>query len=262
MRHFPAEICKPPLGNVPENYIAVLEAHRRRILVLSPTPVHSDSETCKHISASGSRLGGPALISPQYPWPADSNGVPMLHLAQLNLNTLPKLPKESSFPQSGLLQFFIADAPNQSCHVRLLPTAEIPEGHLEWSSANTVQLFENGFFTLQGRLCDQPPNYTDSNFELIKMPFEQTRPTRRKLERIHARQLGGIFFGPGWGSFLQGDPRTPGSDQQMFFQIDSIEKTDGVSLMLGDTGIGHFFISARDLKLGNFSNVTLHAESC
>ena len=53
----------------------------------------------------GSRIGGPAFLPEGAQWPLDKEGAPMAFLAQIDFGELPRL---EDYPESGVLQFFIA----------------------------------------------------------------------------------------------------------------------------------------------------------
>lgn len=53
-----------------------------------------------------SRLGGPVYLPKNTEWPCASNGDKLLFLAQINFAQMPKIP---DFPETGIVQIFIAD---------------------------------------------------------------------------------------------------------------------------------------------------------
>lgn len=53
----------------------------------------------------GTRIGGPVWLAAGEAWPTDAEGRPMSFLAQVDFSALPPLP---DYPESGILQFFIA----------------------------------------------------------------------------------------------------------------------------------------------------------
>ena len=69
----------------------------RPALALTPDPT-------LEITASGSRLGGPAWLADGEPWPSDPQGVPLEFLAQLDCTECRDL---DGYPNSGIIQFFI-----------------------------------------------------------------------------------------------------------------------------------------------------------
>lgn len=244
-----------------------LRTYQRSVISLGAVgmPVQSAdiAHVTEHINVCTSRFGGPAAVTPQHPWPIGHNNRPMLHLAQLNLNELPSL--AGNYPSSGLLQFFLADDAEAGvdfyddeyvgCCIRLIPTEEFANAWAEWYLPQNAQLFDGGYFEITGELIEQNPRMDDRDFESLP-------PEARTFFRRAQAPEGGSYFGRGWATFLQGEPRQPDDPREQLFQIDSIENNNGVSLMLGDCGIGHFFIHPNDLAAHDFTHVTLYGESC
>ncbi|HEY0596644.1 YwqG family protein [Sphingopyxis sp.] len=56
-------------------------------------------------TVGGTRIGGPVWLAAGEAWPADGEGRPMSFLAQVDFAEMPPLP---DYPESGVLQFFIA----------------------------------------------------------------------------------------------------------------------------------------------------------
>ncbi|MFT3860796.1 YwqG family protein [Micropruina sp.] len=73
---------------------------------LTQQPVVRLEEAPGDTHAYATNLGGPFYAPPGFDWPRTALGQLMLPLAQLNFAELPRLP---GFPDSGMLQFFIAD---------------------------------------------------------------------------------------------------------------------------------------------------------
>ena len=102
-------------------FLPLLEGTARRTTALHLTPRH---DADPHLT--GSRVRGPAFISPSYPWPTDGCGNPLFFLAQINLA---ELPERDSIPVTGLIQFFIADDGDMGLGGYMLD-AEQWRGHL------------------------------------------------------------------------------------------------------------------------------------
>ncbi len=230
----------------------------RRTTALHPTPVIAEGKAAILAACAdnptGSRIGGAALITNDHPWPVDSDGFPMQHLAQLNLAELP--PREG-YPTSGLLQFFIKSDldlgwtdDTATVHVvRFLPETELSQGQLEFYAPEEDNLMYGGFFTITGQLYDQTPSIEDRDFD-VNLSEEDEEAYWDLMNRIHFTTFGG-----GWAYFTQGDPRKD-DDHQLLLQIDSyFDSQREVTLMWGDAGIGNFFITPQDLANLDFSNV-------
>jgi uncharacterized protein YwqG len=67
-----------------------------------------------------------------------------------------------------------------------------------------------------------------------------------RVVRAQGHKVGGYAY------FTQDDPRRKDDPMLLLFQLDSDE---GMDLMWGDMGVGHFFIREKDLKAADFSKV-------
>lgn len=95
---FDAQPGKPALPDA--DFRAFTEwyaAQRKPAIALRPDP---EAPT----GARGSRLGGPAFIPQGESWPLDPDGVPLEHIAQLDLADCAPL---DGYPRHGVVQFFI-----------------------------------------------------------------------------------------------------------------------------------------------------------
>lgn len=269
-------VLKPKLDEKCAPYKAALAAQARRVVALHLTgvPVAKDFSGIPPEAAAapaGSRIGGPALVTDNYPWPVDADDHPMTHLAQLNLAELPQL---GGYPDSGLLQFFIADddalgfnyeeKPNYRGFVaRLIPTAELTAGTIAVTPTTDDYPFDGGFFTVTGQLYDQLPNPSDHKFEQAGLPLSwlDEDPDVEHCCGVLHDELPATILGPGWAKFTQDDPREEDTDLQLLFQLDW-ENHHGVQVMFGDAGVANFFITPTDLATQNFDNVFYSWDCC
>lgn len=206
-----------------------------------------------------SRLGGAALISENFPWPTDQCERPLIHLAQLNLA---ELPERTNFPNSGLLQFFIGDdsvfgldtSANQKSKgsvVRLMPEQEYANAKLAYHHAEIATPIRNGYFEVTGKLYEQLPSVNDEQFILAA---EKAGISEAEIWNSMTHEARHIYAG-GWPLFIQDDPRNDAS-LELLLQIDNEDIPDSkVKISWGDAGVGHFFISPRDLERKDFSHV-------
>lgn len=67
----------------------------------------------------------------------------------------------------------------------------------------------------------------------------------------------------GYALFTQDDPRDMDNDGEwlLLLQIDTSDE-EGVDIMWGDGGVGHFFIRPEDLAKRDFSNVWYNWDCC
>lgn len=253
--------------HVDSEYSQLLAPAFRRTTALHLAPVAADTAEAIVAAAAGnptgSRVGGAALVTADYPWPSDNHNKPMIHLAQLNLA---ELPARAGYPTEGLLQFFIADDDclgldfdnHGNGHVvRLIPVEEFATGTLEYQQPDDEYLIYGGFFTVTGQLYDQAPSVEDRDFEKLNLAIDQDQ-MYDILEKSHH-----TIFGGGWAYFTQGDPRDDDDPRELLFQLDSYMDSDSpVELMWGDVGVGNFFISKEDLARLDFNKVLYTWDCC
>ena len=96
-------IMQPDITKIPAQYRDVLTRNARRVVALQLTGVPENMSAADAAEPTGSRVGGLAFVTDDYPEPRDSDGGCMIFLAQLNLAKLPPL---EGYPTEGLLQFF------------------------------------------------------------------------------------------------------------------------------------------------------------
>ena len=262
-------------------FLQLLEGTARRTTALHLTPRHDANP---HLT--GSRVRGPAFISPSYPWPTDGCGNPLFFLAQINLA---ELPESDGIPTSGLIQFFIADdgdmglggymldAEQWRGHlVRYIPADEFSNGHAETDSPAEDGVIDScGYFDLHGQLYDQLP--TSRAYEFIahtrRHGFDFDTDDGLDLSELLDSQHHTIFGG-GWIYLCEDlfqqthhvpaptDPHHPDSGYIVLFQLESYfgDHSDA-AFMLADGGVARFYIHHDDLAALDFSKVIYECES-
>lgn len=268
-------VLRPEIPEKFARYRKFLEENTRRttILKLRPVIVHGDKfPGYLSKSPAGSRIGGPALVTDNFPWPVDSQGKPMMHMAQLNMA---ELPTREGYPTEGLLQFFhgnddcygITSTPNHV--VRYIPAAELAHGRLHGTIADQTDAIWDGYFEVTGQLFDQFPTGCDIETENLELPDGLNDPDNDDdSERYEIFELNpsNTIFGGGWAYFTQEDPRLYEKgldDYRLLLQLDTETPEDGpVSMMFGDAGVANFFIHPADLAALNFDNVFYTWDCC
>ena len=199
----------------------------------------------------------------------------MIVLAQINFSEMPKL---SEFPESGILQIFLAafddlygwdgveKTSNRSgYHVRYFPNIESDSSKLVQDFSFLPDLEQKGIVLPGGLDCrlafdkkNDLVSISDSEFQssfthnLIKAlgPLENRiwNWFDRKSDRV-AHQIGGS------PDFVQADPRgqlEKDKEWVLLFQMDS---DDDAGILWGDSGIGNFSIVKTALERQDFSDV-------
>ena len=263
-------IMQPDITKIPAQYRDVLTRNARRVVALQLTGVPEKKGAADAAEPTGSRVGGLAFVTDDYPEPRDSDGGRMIFLAQLNLAKLPPL---EGYPTEGLLQFFIANddllgleynklaGSSGSCVVRLIPASELGRGRLAEASQSEYTPVSGGYFTVDGVLYDQLPNSEDKDFGAVTgIDWYSEDP---EIEAMFGSlyEFPQSVYGAGWATFTQEDPRDSDSKLELLFQLDW-ERDNGVEVMFGDAGVVNFFITREDLTQRNFHNAAYNWDCC
>ncbi|MDO4686234.1 MAG: DUF1963 domain-containing protein [Corynebacterium sp.] len=238
-----------------ENHRSFLQQHLHRTVALFPESVGLVNATYPDdIDPFGSRIGGPAITTEDFPWPTDQTGSQLLHVAQINLGDLPTHP---SHPDAGLLQIFMPRIDRNNVHnepgfrgtdavVRTIPSSEFPYAVLEGSLENQTNALHSGFFELELECFNQFPALHSNDFDSLQQLYgiafsieEQTaftdllEDTPQTFLEPDALQL--------FGSDRASD------DDQLLLQVHSIpehESEFGVELSWGKSEVLQFFLPA------------------
>ena len=268
----------------------ILDEIKRRT---STTAYQLEFDTESAPTIFDSKVGGLPYWDPAKTYPTDSNGKPMLLLAQINFD---QDKAESPLPQSGMLQFFVGDDdlygldfdhPSEQKNWRIVyhekidasVTAEAVEAMGIPVPPDNEEVYSPVFRSCVFRLVKQdtwigPHNWEsfgtlakeiasdmfgESDFEYAPDVFgeEQFQIIQDELWGTACSQLLGHPF------FTQEDVREEGSRYDtLLFQLDSETVDEEEITMWGDCGVGNFFINAEDLKNLDFSNVVYNWDCC
>lgn len=209
-----------------------------------------------------SKCGGCPYLEKAEDYPRDTNGRPMMFLAQINFDEMPPL---DGYPEHGLLQFYIGDDDcmglDSVCRVMF-----IPEYNKDISALIDANPFENDY-----------TGYTPFTHE-GKMKFKKTsRFIGTECEEFNDRFSGkvsddewealydlcypeGCLVG-GYPLFVQQSPSyyDSGELDVVLLQLDC---EDECGIMFGDSGNCVFLISREDLKNRNFDHVEYDWQCC
>ncbi len=257
-------------------WTSALEKTRRDVVLVNLRPGTDDPKA--------SKVGGTPFIAEGGDIPKDASGKPMFLLAQINFTEFPKV---EGYPESGLLQFFIASDSHyganfdgeldeallsQQKNFRVVYQADLtkgaaakdypklPEGDLMLpfdpkkplsmsfsKTTETISTDDFGFREVFG----------DEYFQLVEKLAQKSGVNEDSLEEVLFEVLDPNNFSAkvgGYPDFTQEDPRRPGSKRKLLFQLSSHQASDS-EVMWGDLGVAGFFITPDDLKSLNFSNV-------
>jgi uncharacterized protein YwqG len=231
-----------------------------------------------NLSLWQSKFGGLPYVPKDFQYPTDSNGQAMLLLAQINFAETPKL---ESFPEKGILQFYISDANELFgiCFEDLRKQNDFrvlyfPDVYKDESKLVT----DFSFLHKPDMQPLQQPCSVTFNLKYAPMPavdyqFESNIIGRNspksedeiyrimdvyaKLFKSTGHKIGGYPF------FTQFDPREnkkyKGDGYTLLFQMDTDVRAN---IMWGDSGVGNFFIREQDLRNLDFSKVLYSWDCC
>jgi uncharacterized protein YwqG len=217
-----------------------------------------------------SKVGGRPYFPKGAQWPCTPEGQPLFFLAQLNFAEMPPLPP---FPERGIVQFFIHD---DDLYGMDFDDGENPDTFRVLFHAEPAQDTADQQPTPEALLRDYDdllPHHPD---ECYPLHFERAEEPAGMTDYRFYQHFGSDFFRQfgekewdvmdafgkalrpqghkvgGYAYFTQDDPRRPEDPMLLLFQLDSDE---GMDLMWGDMGVGHFFIREKDLLARDFSRV-------
>ena len=228
-----------------------------------------------------SKFGGHPYFPKGLQYPTDSKGQAMFLLAQINFGETPKL---ESFPEKGILQFYISggsdvygacfESPAKQDDFKVLYFLEITEDEdllvtdFDFLPKPDLLPIEKQS-SLTFNLKHAPLPSVDYQFEPIilnvdpKLKYELYKDYQKvykeygKLFPSEGHKIGGYPY------FTQADPRErdtyQGEKRILLFQMDT---DDEAGIMWGDCGVANFFISEQDLENKNFSRVLYDWDCC
>ncbi|WIY63420.1 YwqG family protein [Bacillus arachidis] len=230
-----------------------------------------------------SKFGGYPYLPINHEHPKDSNGKPMVLLAQLNFEELPHI---EPMPTKGLLQFFVNgeddlvgadfDHPTTQKDFRIIYHSDVnyDESQLvtDFSYLNNLDL-EHFVIPEAAKLSFeqtyQPVTIGDYRFESFFKDTVDLEDIVDKEEEIEFGELYEESFESlghkigGYPFFTQSDPREWDESYQkhniLLLQIDT---DDSLGIMWGDCGVANFFINKEDLINLDSTNVLYNWDCC
>jgi uncharacterized protein YwqG len=228
-----------------------------------------------------SKFGGLPYFPKELQYPTDSKRQAMFLLAQINFGEIPKLP---SFPEKGILQFYISggsdiygacfESPAQQDDFRILYFPEVIENRtllvtefdflskpnmlpIEKQSSLTFSLKHAPVPTADYQFEPKILNLSPGSKHKVYNDYQQVYEEYEKLFASEGHKLGGYPY------FTQSDPREfdtySGENYILLFQMDTDSKA---GIMWGDSGVANFFISEKDLMNRDFSSVLYNWDCC
>ncbi len=244
-----------------------------------------------------SKIGGLPYWDLSKPYPTDTKGENLLLLAQINFDEA-EIDADSPLPQTGLLQFFVADddiagadfdCPHEQTNFRVVYHAQVDETTTEEQirekgipdmpaeDSYGFPVMEEAALQIKKQNCAMTISHYafDSVIANIiqEVCGESVEPegwysffTKAEREYFFSHYETDGHWMLGYPFFTQQDPRWGCADLQKYdtllFQLDSdgIGKKDYV--LWGDCGVGNFFIPLENLKKKDFSHVLYSWDCC
>ena len=228
-----------------------------------------------------SKFGGLPYFPKGLDYPKDSKGQPMYLLAQINFAESPRL---KGFPGKGILQFYICvssdvyglcfddQCKQDDFRVRYFPDVLEDESQMvtDFGFLPKTEYLPFDFqSSLEFNLCYEPISNCDYEFETRILNLEH-KTGSNLYDDYHEvyEEYGEKFYSighkiGGYPYFTQYDPRGSQKHQDeqiiLLFQMDT---DDDAGIMWGDAGVANFFITEKDLKNLDFSNVLYNWDCC
>lgn len=215
-----------------------------------------------------SKVGGLPYLPKGVPYPTAADGRPLFLLVQINFADMPAL---APFPTSGIVQFYINDdemygmdfddGENQA-NFRVLyfpaPLGKEQDLQTDLTLPTDYDLLPHHpehSYPLVFEWAEELVPITDYQFwqhfghdfflQFGEREWDVQDAAGRAI-RSDGHKVGGYAY------FTQDDPRRPDDPMLLLLQLDSDE---GMDLMWGDMGVGHFFIREQDLRAARFDRV-------
>lgn len=264
----PVERVEVSVAPILAPFAAALEATRRPSLAIALEPMATDD-------VLASKVGGRAYWPDDAEYPRGENGQPLFLLAQIDFAAAPKL---DGYPESGMLQFFIAAddyyganfdagsggfAEQKNFRVVYWPAPLAPAGHVPRpSSTEDTYLpmdpakprrmqFAPGSETMGAGDAGMAAILGQDVYALaVDYAKRSQLPEDSVVDALYtALSRTGHKLG-GYPYFTQEDPRQASDARVLLMQLDTDDR-----MMWGDAGVANFFIAPGDLARRDFSRV-------
>ncbi|MEG4863866.1 MULTISPECIES: YwqG family protein [unclassified Microcoleus] len=256
-----------------------LEKYRDRIEATIKPYIEIKIQNDDRLNLWQSKFGGLPYLPKGFEYPKTPDGKYLFLLAQINFSEVPPL---DSFPDRGILQFYIADDGAYGLNLGNPANVDNPalEGRFkiiyfpqpDFTVENMITNYDflpkpeafpiDGCCGLQFTKKYAPISTSDYKFtELLGEEIDdlflndEIRDEYLEISSPFGHKIGG------YPDFTQGDIRRYGSNFDgekkpdiLLFQMDT-DENDTVDIMWGDSGIGNFFIDESALRQLDFSKV-------
>lgn len=240
-----------------EKYEADLKKYERDCILIATTP-RKENILEDSLDLKDSKFLGKPFFPKKQEYPKDQNGKPMVMVAQLNFEQIPKL---EHFPSNGILQLFLSPTEWYQDDAKIVyhPADELTLEPISDFSFLTEEDYEEipvfKIHELSFEKDTDKGGSEDSQFDYLFDGldyWEYVETLTEQQEKEFSE-----FFNPmghkigGYAEFTQSDPRDYSTERRDDIQILQIDVDDHI--MFGDCGLGHIFISKEHLIKKDFS---------
>ena len=243
-----------------------LKKYEREFIKINAKPI-KDKLLCDSLGLRDSKFLGKPFLPMDIDYPKDKNDNPMILIAQLNFEDIPKM---EYFPENGILQLFLShnDWYDEDYKILYHSKKEIEKEPLkDFSFIKESHYEESPIFKIHKLSFEKSIDKGSSEDSQFDFSFdgESYWEFEDRLSEDQQQQLFEYFTSEnhkigGYAEFTQSDPRDyekSTKDDIQLLQIGS----DG-EIMFGDSGLGHIFINKVSLLKKDFSKAYFYWDCC
>ena len=220
-----------------------------------------------NLDLTDSKFLGVPFFPKDKEYPKDKNENPMIMIAQLNFEQIPKL---EHFPENGILQLFLSptDWYEEDSKIIYHSKEELSQQTLSNFSFLSIKDYEEipvyKLHQLSFEKEIDKGGFEDSQFDYLfdgvdDLDFMENLNEEEQEKFQEYFDSMGHKIG-GYAEFTQSDPRDYNAEQRNDIQVLQIDVDDHI--MFGDSGLGHIFISEQNLIKKDFSKAYFYWDCC
>ncbi|NAS31851.1 DUF1963 domain-containing protein [Flavobacteriaceae bacterium R38] len=243
-----------------------LKPYQREVVRIKAKP-RKEELLEDNLGLTTSKFLGTPFFPKDKEYPKDKTGKPMIMIAQLNFEQIPKL---EFFPKNGILQLFLSsnDWYDEDSKIIYHTKEELNKQVLDDFSFLTIEDYEEipiyKLHQLSFEKGIDNGGSEDSQFDYLFdgvdfWDFIENLPEEQEKQFGEYFDSTGHKIG-GYAEFTQSDPRDYSAEQRNDIQVLQIDVDDHI--MFGDSGLGHIFISQEALIKKDFSKAYFYWDCC
>lgn len=249
-----------------EKYEADLKEYQKECVRITAKP-RNEKLLEDNLGLKDSKFLGKPFFPKKQEYPKDQNGKPMVMIAQLNFEQIPRL---DYFPSDGILQLFLSPTDWYQDDTKIVyhHADELNEESIsDFSFLSKDDYEEMPVFKLHQLSFERDIDNggsEDSQFDyqfdgVDYWNFTETLTEEQEEEFNEFFSATGHKLG-GYAEFTQADPRDYNGDQRDDIQVLQIDVDKHI--MFGDSGLGHIFINKESLIQKDFSKAYFYWDCC